>query len=271
MADYIEDLQFSDANASTSQSNQTIQSSGYIKIDKDGTELSDSASKWSCVKDKKTGLIWEVKTNDGGLRDRNNKFNWYDPNPATNKGYPGTSAKPNTYSYSKNINSLKLCGNHNWRLPTVKELCGIRDNNRGSRPYINTNYFPNSRSNSSWIYQTSTTYDNPYMVRKWEDNTTNTVNFSKSGYSARYPCTIWSAAEKTNPASCCVRLVSKRGQTGVTKLVGISLTLRAKNQYGKDRQFKKKDYHAGNFKIDKTDKFKRDTFSSTVLVRNLAL
>jgi hypothetical protein len=54
-------------------------------------------------------------------------------------------------------------------------------------------------------------------------------------------------------------------------LVEVNLTLRTKNQYGKDRQFKKKDYHAGNYKLDKTDKYKRDTFSSTVLVRNLAL
>ncbi len=54
-------------------------------------------------------------------------------------------------------------------------------------------------------------------------------------------------------------------------LVKINLILRTKNQYGKDRQFKKKDYHPGNYKLDKTDKYKRDTFSSTVLVRNLAL
>jgi prepilin-type N-terminal cleavage/methylation domain-containing protein len=63
----------------------------------------------------------------------------------------------------------------------------------------------------------------------------------------------------------------KNKRTGQESLVTINLTLRTKNQYGKDRQFKKKDYHAGNFKIDKTDKYKRDTFSSTVLVRNLAL
>ena len=60
-------------------------------------------------------------------------------------------------------------------------------------------------------------------------------------------------------------------KTGQESLVTINLTLRTKNQYGKDRQFKKKDYHGGNFKLDKTDKYKRDTFSSTVLVRNLAL
>jgi DNA-binding beta-propeller fold protein YncE len=63
----------------------------------------------------------------------------------------------------------------------------------------------------------------------------------------------------------------KTNTTGQESLVTINLTLRTKNQYGKDRQFKKKDYHGGNFKIDKTDKYKRDTFSSTVLVRNLVL
>jgi hypothetical protein len=64
--------------------------------------------------------------------------------------------------------------------------------------------------------------------------------------------------------------VSSGGITQPT-LISIHLTLRTKNQYGKGRQFKKKDYHGGNYKIDKTDKYKRDTFSSTVLVRNLAL
>jgi len=59
--------------------------------------------------------------------------------------------------------------------------------------------------------------------------------------------------------------------TKISALVTINIILRTKNQYGKDRQFKKQDYHGGNFKIDKTDKYKRDTFSTTVLVRNLAL
>jgi hypothetical protein len=63
----------------------------------------------------------------------------------------------------------------------------------------------------------------------------------------------------------------KTKRTGKESLVTINLTLRTKNKYGKDRQFKKKDYHEGNYKLDKTDKYKRDTFSSTVLVRNLAL
>jgi WD40 repeat protein len=66
-------------------------------------------------------------------------------------------------------------------------------------------------------------------------------------------------------------LVFKNKKTGQESLVTINLTLRAKNEYGKNRQFKKKDYHGGNFKLDKTDRYKRDTFSSSVLVRNLML
>ena len=59
--------------------------------------------------------------------------------------------------------------------------------------------------------------------------------------------------------------------SGNEALVTINLTLRTRNPYGKDRQFKKKDYHAGNYNLDKTDKYKRDTFSSTVTARNMAL
>ena len=66
-------------------------------------------------------------------------------------------------------------------------------------------------------------------------------------------------------------LAFKIKRTGQESLVTINLTLRAKNEYGKLRQFTKKDYHGGNFDFDKNDKYKRDTFSSSVLARNLML
>ena len=66
-------------------------------------------------------------------------------------------------------------------------------------------------------------------------------------------------------------LAFKTKSIGQESLVTINLTLRTRNQYGKDRQFKKKDYHGGNFSFDKNDKYKRDTFSSTVTARNMAL
>jgi len=66
-------------------------------------------------------------------------------------------------------------------------------------------------------------------------------------------------------------LAFQNKSTGQESLVTINLTLRTRNPYGINKEFKKKDYFGGNFKFDKNDKYKRDTFSSKVLVRNLAL
>ncbi|MDB9938368.1 prepilin-type N-terminal cleavage/methylation domain-containing protein [Candidatus Thioglobus sp.] len=51
--------------------------------------------------------------------------------------------------------------------------------------------------------------------------------------------------------------------------VDIVLSLRSKEKYGKNRQVDKKDYHSGNFIFSKNDQYQRDTFSTTVSVRNL--
>ena len=59
-------------------------------------------------------------------------------------------------------------------------------------------------------------------------------------------------------------------QSGKKSLLTINLTIRTKNEYGKtNRIFLKKDYHLGNFNFNKNDQYFRDTFSSTVSVRNL--
>ena len=59
--------------------------------------------------------------------------------------------------------------------------------------------------------------------------------------------------------------------SGSEALVTINLTLRTRNPYGINKEFKKKDYHGGNFNFDKNDKYKRETFSSKVTARNMAL
>jgi len=41
----------------------------FTKIDENGDDLPASATSWNCVRDNVTGLIWEVKTDDGGLRE----------------------------------------------------------------------------------------------------------------------------------------------------------------------------------------------------------
>ena len=58
-------------------------------------------------------------------------------------------------------------------------------------------------------------------------------------------------------------------KTGTTSVVSINLTIRTKEKYGKNRLVDKKAYHSGNFIFSKNDQYKRDTFSSSIAVRNL--
>ncbi|WP_308873334.1 hypothetical protein [Thiothrix subterranea] len=48
----------------------------FVKLDVNGGELPADADTWSCILDTKTGLIWEVKTNDGGLRDKDWRYQY---------------------------------------------------------------------------------------------------------------------------------------------------------------------------------------------------
>jgi hypothetical protein len=50
----------------------------YTKMDASGNDLPASASSWAMVRDNVTKLVWEVKTDDGSIRDKDNKYTWYD-------------------------------------------------------------------------------------------------------------------------------------------------------------------------------------------------
>jgi hypothetical protein len=113
----------------------------FTKLDSNGNPLAASATEWSCVKDNVTGLIWEVKTLDGGIHDANTTYRW-----------GGKGADPfGTEFYSDwdvlvdGSNNESLCGFKDWRVPRVKELEGLVNFDRTS-PAIDSNYFPNSSS-----------------------------------------------------------------------------------------------------------------------------
>lgn len=118
----------------------------YTKIDEAGKPLPKSATDWRCVADRVTGLVWENKTDDGGLSDKDRNFtNW-------DNGLAGdTSAMVAT------ANAHALCGATDWRMPTILELQSLLDYGQRSGASIDPAYFPNTRD---WWYWAGTVYAN---------------------------------------------------------------------------------------------------------------
>ena len=147
-----------DADATLNDDSDGNAGFSLTRLNSDGSEYSGSGDygtdPWSCVLDNVTGLIWEVKTNDNTLRDRDEGFTWY--NSSTADGTPSDQDTGDFVDYvngNAEVNSGNgLCGQTNWRLPTVQELVGISDFST-YEPVVDTSYFPNSRTGAyewSW-------------------------------------------------------------------------------------------------------------------------
>lgn len=130
----------------------------FTKLDVSGNALPASASVWYCVRDEVTGLTWEGKTDDGGLRDTDNTYTWYNPDSSTNGGNAGTQnggactgSNCDTYSYVQAVNAgaEALCGVRDWRMPWKEELRSIVDYSR-LNPAIDAGYFQFQRSSYVW-------------------------------------------------------------------------------------------------------------------------
>jgi pimeloyl-ACP methyl ester carboxylesterase len=118
----------------------------FTKLDTNGGELPSSAVSWACVQDNVTGLIWEIKTDDGSLHERSNMYE----HAAWN-------------SDVSSINSAGLCGFNDWRVPNLPELYSILDFSR-TEPSVDIDYFPNTAFDN--VYWTSTAHpDNFHNAR----------------------------------------------------------------------------------------------------------
>jgi len=114
-----------------------------------------SAVPGGCVLDNITGLMWEVKTTDGGLRDWNKTYTNYDSTTSLQKWNGSTYVAPtqadidamtNSITFINSVNSQALCGYSDWRLPTAVELQSIVDYGFDyPSPTIDTTWFPNSQ------------------------------------------------------------------------------------------------------------------------------
>jgi hypothetical protein len=134
----------------------------YTKIGAGGQRLPAGAETWHCVVDNHTGLMWEIKTDDGGLRDWRHRYTWHNPDNALNGGGAGytdphelqagtpagaacggTLAACNTRDLAAAVNAAGLCGYNDWRVPDQEQLLSLPDYGR-SDPAIDAAYFPNT-------------------------------------------------------------------------------------------------------------------------------
>ncbi len=135
-----------------------IHDSKYAGLDESGERLPPGET-GPCALDQFTGLVWEVKTTDGGLHDREHTYTWFNPDEATGElDYRGVAnggacagSGCDTHAYPIAVNEQGLCGFTDWRVPSRDELGSISDPRKTrTPPTINTVYFPNTQPGEYW-------------------------------------------------------------------------------------------------------------------------
>jgi hypothetical protein len=124
--------------------------------------LGSGAADWACTRDNTTGLTWEVKAADGGIRDRLWRYTWHSTIASENGGNPGNpgtsqlaacgSTLPGcaTDAYIAALNAARLCGFADWRMPTARELQSIAVTSTGIPLRIDAAFFPTMVAAPYW-------------------------------------------------------------------------------------------------------------------------
>ena len=169
----------------------------YTRLNSDGSEYSGSGDyatePWACVLDNVTGVIWEVKTTDGGTHDTNIEYTWYNADGVDIDGtiFRGSDngIDPTTQELVDATNAEQLCGLSNWRLPTSSELVSIRNNTiviDGDNFSVDSDYFPNLKSVSLWsssvnYYANADGDGNPDTYQVWNHGPEDSVSWPSNG------------------------------------------------------------------------------------------
>lgn len=112
-----------------------------------------------CTLDIATGLLWERKLDEPGMRNRHNTYTWFDPDEAHHEvDYRGTEdggacdgSRCDTWHYVEALNASRLCGHDDWRMPTRDELLSISDLAKASSPPTANRYaFPLMQTDEYW-------------------------------------------------------------------------------------------------------------------------
>lgn len=146
--------------------NYTINPPSFTRLDAQGNDLPREATEWTMVRDNVTGLIWEVKTDDGTSHDKDNRYTWCDNNPETNGGNIGTCGDgTDSQTFVDALNVEEYGSFSDWRLPSLLELHTIGHYGRTSPPAIDTDYFPSTILGVGyWTSDTTVRFSDTYAL-----------------------------------------------------------------------------------------------------------
>jgi hypothetical protein len=86
------------------------------------------------ITDLNTGLMWEKKSDDGGIHDKDNRYVW-----------SGNGSEETIWDWLDDLNAAAFAGQRDWRIPDVRELESLLDFERLSpavAPEFDTNCMP---------------------------------------------------------------------------------------------------------------------------------
>jgi len=128
----------------------------WQKLDARGQPLADDAGPWACVRDQRTGLVWQNKSDNEGTHFEAATYSWYDGQ----RGHPDRGscvAADMTVQPCDSADLVALaraqrwCGRADWRLPTSRELQHLLlDTGYAGAPRIATGYFPHTGRFPYW-------------------------------------------------------------------------------------------------------------------------
>ncbi|MCC2523828.1 Lcl C-terminal domain-containing protein [Vibrio coralliilyticus] len=129
------------------------QPSRWQKITMRGQPIDIWSGPWSCVLDKKTGLLWEVKTDSENIHDSYWSYSWFDGS----RGVPDRGdcffddGRCDSFDHVTRTNAESLCGRSDWRVPTTDELYTLINLSvPNGQAKISGGFFPRVRKGDYW-------------------------------------------------------------------------------------------------------------------------